>query len=112
MNWTNKLVHSCARWSISSVKDDYGQRSYNENDIIVCRWMYKNEKITTDVGDEIISNAVIYTLTEVFDEDYFEFDDSIVGNSSPKTRVKAFKAKKIERHYDLKANTTLYKVYL
>lgn len=112
MNWSNKLIHTVARWDTTNIPDAYGKLSYNENDQILCRWMYKTTLLTNSEGKELVSNAILYTKTLINSQSYFEFDDTIIGDTNPKIRPEARLVMKIERHYSLKGNETMYKVFL
>lgn len=111
MDWGNKLIHTISRWEPSTTIDAYGKISYSVNDTFIGRWMYKTSLITNSEGKELVSNAIIYTTTPINNQSYLEFD-TITGDTNPTIRPNARLVMKVEKHYDLNATETMYKVYL
>lgn len=106
---TRNLKQHLTHWEVTS--DGYGGFTFGTPTTYLCRWEDKNVLFTNELGEEVVSSAVVLLDTSLSVGDYVALGDN-TGVSDPTTLSDAHRIRQKNRVTDLRNVTSLHKVFL
>lgn len=108
MSYINDMLTEQATYWEPTGEDEFGNTTFSEPQTIDVRWEDKSELFKDEQGNEVVSNAVIYTLEDLQLEGYLY--KGVTSESS--TNVNAREIRQLKETPNVEANQNLHKVWL
>jgi len=105
-----KLLHNCTYWEKESL-DGYGNIVYRSPRVINVRWEDKQLLFINKAGNQLLSQAIVYSNINIVDESYLYLGTtrSVIN---PLTLKYAFKVKAVSKITNLNNTNMVVKVWL
>ena len=109
MSYSALLQDTITRWT-TPTQDGYGGISYGASSQILGRWQNENANFQDLAGEEFVSSAIVYTTTELNQNDWVYEGTSVQAN--PQDETGAYRVRLIYTTSTPNDSITVYKAIL
>lgn len=109
MSYSSLLTSTITHWSFSS-NDGYGGVSYSAPTQLLGRWQDEANLFNDTDGEEFVSDAIVYTTTELDCNDWLYLGTSAQAN--PQNQNKAYRIRNCQKTQTPNGSIIVYKYIL
>lgn len=109
MSYSSLLTQVCTYWS-PSTPDGFGGISYNTPTAILVRWQEATDLFNDTDGEEFISDAIVYTTTELEENGWLYEGTSVQSN--PQNQAGAYRIRRTAKTQTPNGSIIVYKYIL